>query len=354
LLASPAILRPSIRRTLPLALLLTAAALSVATPGSADTKAQLDAAKQQLGALQSQLQQTTAAYQAAYDRYVRTTDDIAATRRDIRDTQAGIARVRLALGRRARAAYEEGAGGALNVLLSSGSITMLSDRLQFLGSIERSDTDLVTLAQVQQERLRRDQQDLRTLAGQQQATARSLKSQEGALTSKFHQEQSLVDELTKKLKAEQRTKAQLTLYTVSSGPVVHGSTGGALAVCPVAGPHFYTDTFGAPRSGGRTHQGDDIMSPRGTPVVAAQSGNAVRTPNSLGGNADIVYAANGDYTYYAHMESYGASGSVSAGTVIGYVGNTGDASGGPTHLHFEYHPGGGDAVDPTPYLNAVC
>jgi murein DD-endopeptidase MepM/ murein hydrolase activator NlpD len=96
------------------------------------------------------------------------------------------------------------------------------------------------------------------------------------------------------------------------------------------------------------------MSPRGTPVVAAQTGNAVQTPNSLGGNAMIVYADNGDYTYYAHLDSYGASGHVSAGTQIGTVGDTGNAAGGPTHLHFEYHPGGGSAVDPTPYLDAVC
>jgi murein DD-endopeptidase MepM/ murein hydrolase activator NlpD len=130
-------------------------------------------------------------------------------------------------------------------------------------------------------------------------------------------------------------------------------SGGALATCPVAGPHSYIDSFGAPRVG-HTHQGDDIMAARGTPVVAAQAGNAVPTPNGLGGNAMIVYAGNGDYTYYAHLDSYGASGRVSAGTQIGTVGNTGDAAGGPTHLHFEYHPGGGSAVDPTPYLDAVC
>lgn len=339
------------RRSIPLALLLSFAALSFATPGSASTKAELDSAKQRLRALQAELQQATAAYQSAYDRYSRTVGEVRAKQADIRDTQAKIARVRAALEKRARSAYEEGAGGPLDVLLSSGTITEFSDRLEFLGAVARNDTDLVTIAEVQREHLRRDQEDLAALAGQQRATATSLKGQEAAMTSKFHEEQSLVDQLTQKLKAEQRTAAKLRLYGVpSAGPVARG---GVLATCPVAGPHFYVDSFGAPRVG-HTHQGDDIMSPRGTPVVAAQSGNAVRTPNGLGGNAVIVYATNGDYTYYAHLDSYGASGNVGAGTQIGTVGNTGDAAGGPTHLHFEYHPGGGDAVDPTPYLDAVC
>jgi murein DD-endopeptidase MepM/ murein hydrolase activator NlpD len=166
--------------------------------------------------------------------------------------------------------------------------------------------------------------------------------------SRFQAAQAVVDQLTQQLKAEQRTRVQLQLFGVRT------VSGGALATCPVAGPHSYIDSFGAPRPGGRTHQGDDLMSPRGTPVVAAQNGNAVRTPNGLGGNAVIVYAGNGDYTYYAHLDTYGAQGNVSAGTEIGTVGNTGDAAGGPTHLHFEYHPGGGSAVDPTPYLDAVC
>ena len=96
-----------------------------------------------------------------------------------------------------------------------------------------------------------------------------------------------------------------------------------------------------------------MISPYGTPIVAVHSGNAVQSPNDLGGNAVLVYHDGGsDFTYYAHMSSYGSSGHVGAGQVIGYVGSTGDTS--VNHLHFEYHPGGGGAIDPYQTLLAVC
>ena len=139
----------------------------------------------------------------------------------------------------------------------------------------------------------------------------------------------------------------------------HGPTppgGLPLQACPAPGSSF-TDDFGAPRGGGRSHEGIDMLAPFGTPIRAAQSGRFQQDYNGLGGISALVYAGNGDYTYYAHMEGYAGVGNgatVSAGTVIGYVGNTGDASGGPPHLHFEYHPGGGGAVDPYSYLVALC
>lgn len=124
-------------------------------------------------------------------------------------------------------------------------------------------------------------------------------------------------------------------------------------VCPVAGPNAFADTWGAPRSGGRKHQGVDMMAPGGTPLVAADSGAALFKTNALGGNAVWLTADNGTKYYYAHLSAWeGSSRSVSKGEVIGYVGATGNTS--VNHLHFEVHPGGGAAVNPYPYVRAVC
>jgi murein DD-endopeptidase MepM/ murein hydrolase activator NlpD len=129
--------------------------------------------------------------------------------------------------------------------------------------------------------------------------------------------------------------------------------GRTLQVCPVAGPISLTDSFGAPRPGGRFHEGNDLLAARGTPELAVQPGVVVRDPNTLGGNALILRSATG-YSYYAHLSAYGRTGFVPAGAVIGYVGASGDAKGLIPHLHYEWHPGGGPAVDPFPYLQSVC
>lgn len=123
--------------------------------------------------------------------------------------------------------------------------------------------------------------------------------------------------------------------------------------CPVAGPTAFGDTWGAPRPGGRTHQGVDMMSPKGTPLVAVVAGTVTMKTNALGGNVVWLTDTDGNKYYYAHLSAWeGSSRSVGAGEVIGYVGATGNTT--ANHLHFEIHPGGGAAVNPYPTVRRSC
>lgn len=130
---------------------------------------------------------------------------------------------------------------------------------------------------------------------------------------------------------------------------------GTLRTCPVAGPHEVTDNFGVtvdlPGVPIHVHQGNDILAPEGTPIVATFAGVASAGASSLGGLTVTVTGANG-YAYNAHLSTYGRLGPVRTGDVIGYVGTTGDAT--SPHDHFEWHPAGGGAVDPNPLLSVVC
>jgi murein DD-endopeptidase MepM/ murein hydrolase activator NlpD len=146
--------------------------------------------------------------------------------------------------------------------------------------------------------------------------------------------------------------------------------GNPLQVCPVRGPVRFGDSFGAPRYGGgfHLHAGIDILAPRGRPIVAPFPGRASLATNALGGLAVVVSGADG-YVYNAHLSALGTLGQVRIGQVIGYVGNSGDAVGGPTHDHFEWHPAIlpahlhvspygqrviDGAIDPYPFLEEVC
>lgn len=132
-----------------------------------------------------------------------------------------------------------------------------------------------------------------------------------------------------------------------------------LGAFPVEASCAFADTYGAPRAGGRKHEGVDIMVGSGTPVYAVVTGTITKKQlnyvGSLGGNALWLSAPDRTYFFYAHLLDF-APGieigtAVTAGTLIGYVGATGSAS--VAHLHFEVHPGGGRAVNPYPVVKAA-
>ena len=131
---------------------------------------------------------------------------------------------------------------------------------------------------------------------------------------------------------------------------------GALPV-PVRGvePRGLRDTWGGARSEGRKHEGIDIFAKRGTAVIAATEGVVLRvSTNRLGGQVVWVLGPGGQRHYYAHLDRYAdiENGErVRAGTVLGYVGDTGNAKGTPPHLHYGIYEAEG-AINPYPLLKA--
>jgi hypothetical protein len=134
-------------------------------------------------------------------------------------------------------------------------------------------------------------------------------------------------------------------------------------VFPVLGPVSYSDTWGAARATVAWHHGVDIFAPLGAAVVAVSDGTVFSVGwNAIGGWRLWLRDREGNYFYYAHLSAFSKravdGARVVAGTVLGYVGNTGDAAGTPYHLHFEVHPvsllslGYDGAVNPTPYVEA--
>ncbi len=127
--------------------------------------------------------------------------------------------------------------------------------------------------------------------------------------------------------------------------------------CPIGTPREYRDTYGAPRSGGRSHMGVDILSPMRTPIYAYENGVVTRmNSNSLGGISLYLDGDSGNLYYYTHLSGYvsgiNAGDRVTVGQHIAYNGMTGNAP--VAHLHFEVKPGGGSNVNPYPYAVRAC
>jgi len=146
---------------------------------------------------------------------------------------------------------------------------------------------------------------------------------------------------------------------------------GASMYFPVVGENYYTDTFGAPRSGERTHEGVDIMSEKMTPVVAVASGTVGWMQDEQGGNCCALELNHDDgwESWYIHLNNdtidtddglgWGFAPGiergvhVEAGQLIAYVGDSGNAEEAGSHLHFELHDPDGVVVNPTPHVDAA-
>ncbi len=322
-------------------------------------QSQLNALAAQIGKVQSDIDQTRGKILVLRKQIVRIESKMGA-QQDILDT-------------RARIAYESGTGTTLEFILGSTSVADLNDRLEIVDAAARSDQDIIDTLTTTKNQLSQQQEALVETQAALVSKQRSMQKSSDAMSVKLHTQQRIVASLEHDKAAVEHLVGNLTaklLRELGGGGSGQG-IGGVFLVCPVGSPHAYSDDFGQPR--GTTdpphpHAGNDIFAPLGTPIRAPFSGTAADTSGGLGGIAVTVYGAYG-YVYNAHLSRMGTLGPVAAGTVIGYVGDTGDARGGPTHDHFEWHPSVfprhlwrspygythvGSAIDPYPYLNAVC
>jgi murein DD-endopeptidase MepM/ murein hydrolase activator NlpD len=130
----------------------------------------------------------------------------------------------------------------------------------------------------------------------------------------------------------------------------------SLQAFPMQGRCSFSDSWHAPRGGGRLHEGVDIIGARGLAIYAVVDGTITRmlTGGALSGNSIRLTAPDGTYFFYAHLDGFAAGlttgQTVRAGQIIGYNGSTGATT---AHLHFEVHPQGGAAVNPYPIVKAV-
>jgi peptidoglycan hydrolase-like protein with peptidoglycan-binding domain len=159
-------------------------------------------------------------------------------------------------------------------------------------------------------------------------------------------------------KVDEATAKRLSL-AAAGAPAPPSSAGVSMDVFPVQGQCWFGDTWQAPRGGGRTHEGTDIIAAKGNLLYAVVSGTISKMyydyPGALSGNGFRIAHDNGTYFTYLHLDSFApgidVGTKVKAGQVVGYVGSTGNSA--TPHLHFEIHPNGGAGINPYSLLKQI-
>ncbi len=283
---------------------------------------------------------------------------------DARDRLA-VLRARLAraigvLEERLVAIYKTSEPDVLTVVLESNGFDDLLTRTEFVQRLEEQDSSIVGRVRELRRQMRETVVTLRAardiIAARRrelEETRASLETQSAALAGARAERQGALDQVSSQRRDLEGDLSQISKRieeqlsdpggpTLPAAPIQGGSSG---FIWPVTGE--LTSTFG-PRWGSM-HEGIDIAAPGGTPIRAAKAGTiAFASYNGGYGNYTCVEHGGGLATCYAHQQGFAlTSGSVSQGTVIGYVGTTGHSTG--NHLHFEVRING-SAVDPLGYL----
>lgn len=323
-------------------------AIALVVPAQAlAAKSEVEQLRDKLASLRKEAQRAGDAYSDAYWQLDKTNARLAKTNKDLKAAQGRLAEASAKLSTHAAEMYRQGDIDYIALLLTSETLDDMLVRLEYVQRIGSQDAEVIAEVEALQAELRERKASIEALKSDQAKEAAALKKKATALDKRFKAVQADYDATQKKLAAAVAKSGG----GKSSARYPAGPNG---MVFPVQGPNYYADTWGAARSGGRTHKGTDIMARTGTPCVAVLSGTVRTKSNSLGGKTIYLTADNGWEFYYAHLSSYvRTSGRVQAGELIAKVGSTGNASASAPHLHFQIHPGGGSPVNPYPYLKQM-
>jgi murein DD-endopeptidase MepM/ murein hydrolase activator NlpD len=268
-------------------------------------------------------------------------DRVAKLDRSIARAERELAEVRTRFAVRARAMYESGLGAdTIVVMMSTDDPGSVVARLELFNAATRSDDALMRHGAVLARTLR-----------DQKREADAARRDAAATTAALHKDGAALRALLARAEAA-RARTARTAPRASRAARLNGRY-----ACMVGPTHAYRDTWGAPRSGGRTHKGTDVFAPYGSPSYAVTDGVVRRESYSDNGGLQVYLRGNdGNEYFYAHMSAYVARPGerVTAGQEIAKVGDSGNARGGPPHVHFEVHPGGGAPVNPYPYVRRFC
>lgn len=290
----------------------------------------------------------------------RLNDQITKVARSVDKRKAEIVPLKAAVTRRTAAVYKAGRGFSLPGLSNQQNPVKSALGAKLVEGANNSDGEIIARLNVGMAELERRQAELVAKRSLQEAALTRLDAERQSLESQLEAMEKANRELAARLLKTQQVAARanrpkravaegLVVTDPSTIPVVTNF------VCPLQGAMAFTDSWGDPRSGGRRHQGTDLMSPRGTPNVAVVSGTFERHHSGAGGLAIYLYGDDGHTYYYAHLnEVVGPDRRVAQGELIGMVGSSGNARGGSPHTHFEFHPDGDKAVNSYPMLKAAC
>lgn len=324
--------------------------------GAAQEPTSVESLKGRMSAIQDELDATTLRVED-----LRTRQDELRLRMGITDLKInGIERKQEALVARvevvARELYMGGDDATLDVLLSSEDMGELASRLEYMTAVDENNDRLFLEQERTGAQLVESRDELEDQVSELSEVEGSLISESNRLQEQFTEARDEYKALQRKLAAQAQERAARLEQARTDGLLTLPTRGAKGLVCPIAGPNSFIDSWGFPRSGGRTHEGTDMMAAFGTPVVAIADGNITYAGvGESAGNWLILSANDGNAYWYMHnKENLTSGGPVKAGELIATVGDTGNAIGGPPHVHFEYHPGGGGPVNPYSLLAGLC